>query len=504
VGGHALFRQLRLAGTPIPTNDIWVAALVVQHGLALCARDAHFDRLPQLVRACRQEVKSGRFDAPRRGRLSSCARPCAGARTMPTPLLIAPRDLLHLRGVESERVEFKARWSETGPRSPAEQILHSICAFANDLHELNGGYVVVGVDAADGVAQLPPRGLAPSSVEEIQKRIRVLCRTKLEPEYQPRCSPATVDGREVLVIWAPASDNRPHRAARRLDQEGRAGAFWVRLGAETVEARGELERELLALTAKIPFDDRRAPDHDVSEIRASLVREFLRDTGSDLAREADDLEVFRQLGLCRRANSHELPRNVALLFFTEDPGRAFPGARVEVVELPDGPAGDRIDEVTLRGPLPKQIRDCVDHVRRHGLRHIRKTADRPEAATWERYPLAAVEEAVVNAVYHRSYEGTPEPTKVEILPDRLEITSYPGPVPSLRPEDLQPGRRPPPVPARNRRIGEFLKALRLAEQHRTGIPRIYRAMELNGSPPPRFDFDEARTWFRVTLPAAPG
>lgn len=46
-----LFRQLRTQGTPIPTNDLWTAALVVQHGLYLCARDAHFDHLPQIPRA---------------------------------------------------------------------------------------------------------------------------------------------------------------------------------------------------------------------------------------------------------------------------------------------------------------------------------------------------------------------------------------------------------------------------------------------------------------------
>ena len=44
------YRQLRQQGTPIPTNDMWIAALVLQHDLALCARDGHFDRLPQLVR----------------------------------------------------------------------------------------------------------------------------------------------------------------------------------------------------------------------------------------------------------------------------------------------------------------------------------------------------------------------------------------------------------------------------------------------------------------------
>lgn len=45
-----LFRQLRAQGTPIPTNDLWTAALAVQHGLHLLARDRHFDHLPQIPR----------------------------------------------------------------------------------------------------------------------------------------------------------------------------------------------------------------------------------------------------------------------------------------------------------------------------------------------------------------------------------------------------------------------------------------------------------------------
>lgn len=46
----AAFRQLRRQGTPIPTNDLWIAALVLQHNLHLHARDAHFERLPQIPR----------------------------------------------------------------------------------------------------------------------------------------------------------------------------------------------------------------------------------------------------------------------------------------------------------------------------------------------------------------------------------------------------------------------------------------------------------------------
>ena len=46
----SVFRQLRKQGTPIPTNDMWLAALVLQHDLVLHARDRHFDHLPQIVR----------------------------------------------------------------------------------------------------------------------------------------------------------------------------------------------------------------------------------------------------------------------------------------------------------------------------------------------------------------------------------------------------------------------------------------------------------------------
>ncbi len=45
-----VYAQLRTQGTPIPTNDIWIAAIVLEHQLVLCTRDEHFDHLPQVRR----------------------------------------------------------------------------------------------------------------------------------------------------------------------------------------------------------------------------------------------------------------------------------------------------------------------------------------------------------------------------------------------------------------------------------------------------------------------
>jgi tRNA(fMet)-specific endonuclease VapC len=43
-----LYAQLRKAGTPVPTNDLWIASLAVQHSLSLFTRDRHFHRIPQV------------------------------------------------------------------------------------------------------------------------------------------------------------------------------------------------------------------------------------------------------------------------------------------------------------------------------------------------------------------------------------------------------------------------------------------------------------------------
>ena len=46
----SILNDLRLAGTPIPTNDIWIAAVAFQHGYKLFSMDKHFELIPGLVR----------------------------------------------------------------------------------------------------------------------------------------------------------------------------------------------------------------------------------------------------------------------------------------------------------------------------------------------------------------------------------------------------------------------------------------------------------------------
>ena len=418
---------------------------------------------------------------------------------MSTILPINLDDLLHCRGVESERVEFKASWDR---RTTGPQVLRTICAFANDFHNLNGGYVVIGVEERQGRAAMPPTGLSAREVQDAQTWLRGHC-NRLDPPYPPVFSPETVEGRHILAVWAPASDMRPHRAP---SAEAGPSRYWVRIGSETIDAerRGDLLRALMQQTARVPWDDRQALDAQVEDLREAKVREHLRDVRSGLLDEPDERAVYRRMRLTKKINDHEVPRNAGLLFFSKEPTEWFRGARIEVVHFAADRAGDVQEERIFGGALVDQLRDCLNHLENFSAFHLQKQRHRSRVRGWVSYPLPALRETLVNAVYHRGYDvDQPEPTKVHLYPGRIEVVSYPGPVAGIEAGHLRPDAKVPPAPARNRRIGEFLKELGLAEGRLTGVPKVFRAMEANGSPSPRFDFDERRTYFQATLPAHP-
>lgn len=157
-------------------------------------------------------------------------------------------DLLNPNIVESARKEFKASWNEF----VQEQVLQTICAFANDIYNVNGGYIIIGVEETNSCPVRPVKGLSPSTIGGIQTWIRGNS-NRLDPHYMPILSPESIDGRQVLVIWVPASDIRPHQAPISLKAGERT--YYVRSGSDSIVAKGVLT-DLLNLSNKVPFDDR--------------------------------------------------------------------------------------------------------------------------------------------------------------------------------------------------------------------------------------------------------
>ena len=153
--------------------------------------------------------------------------------------------LLHGKAVEWERLEFKSGWNPL-------DVLHTLCAFANDFHNLGGGYIVVGVAEDDGRPVLPPSGIETSQLNAIQKEILNLGHSAMQPQYHPIVVPEIVDGKHVLILWAPGGPSRPYKAKLGLGKDCKDWGYFIRKGASTVRAKGADETELLALAAPKP------------------------------------------------------------------------------------------------------------------------------------------------------------------------------------------------------------------------------------------------------------
>ena len=124
------------------------------------------------------------------------------------PLPINVDDLITGQSIEWERLEFKEGWNPIS-------ILHSICAFANDTNNWGGGYIVIGIKEENGRPLLPPQGLDPEEIDNMQKKLIELCH-HITPHYFPLAVPVIYKKKHLLVLLVPGGYIRPYKAAENL------------------------------------------------------------------------------------------------------------------------------------------------------------------------------------------------------------------------------------------------------------------------------------------------
>ena len=402
------------------------------------------------------------------------------------------RTLLSGNVVEWARIEFKETWD-------ADASLKTICAFANDIDNWGGGYIVIGVREKDGRPEYPLLGVPAEKIDGYLKDMLNKCKL-IQPEYLPIVEVADYEGKKFIVIWAPGGNSRPYSSPKSMRKDNRERIYFIRKMASTIAPSEAEKRDLYNLANNIPFDDRVNHEAELADLNITLIQSYLKEIGSSLYQESESMDF---VDLCKSMNiistlpEYTKPKNVGLMFFSLEPERFFPYAQIDVVEFPDD-TGDRIREKTFRGPLHQQLREALLYIKNSIIQEqIIKVDGVAEARRFFNIPFAAVEEALSNAVYHKGYDVR-EPIEVRVEPDRMIIVSHPGADRSISQEGLREyrvfSRR-----YRNRRIGEFLKEMHLTEGRNTGFRKIRNALHNNGSPEPLFETDEERTYFATTL-----
>lgn len=315
----------------------------------------------------------------------------------------------HLRlgedsGWEFKEVEFR------GSRVAGKQRdtwADEIVAFANT----DGGVLLLGATDAGAVT-----GLSRGQLDSVEQAVREISADAVKPPVRVRTYRKEHEGRAFLLVAVPQGD---------AQHEGPGGAS-LRVGAAKVPMSPDERLRLAQRRGQarfVGFDHQPVAATGFPTLEERLWRPLLSDHGL-----ADPQVGLAKLGLLTQEETGEQRASVAgVLMCTVRPAEWIPAAVISAVRYSGADrASGQIDAQTIDGPLDRQVRDALLFVQRNMRVSALKTPAREDLPE---YSLAAVFEAVVNAVVHRDYALRASRIRLSMFSDRFELCS-PGSLPN--------------------------------------------------------------------------
>ena len=343
-----------------------------------------------------------------------------------------------------------------------QKFLKTVVAFANT----SSGKLIIGADESGRVAGVPDDeifGMMDSIADCINKNCH--------PQMLPEIYPATVNGRNVIVIEVCESSARPYF----LKQEGVLRGTYVRIGATSVQASPEVIEDLRMSGRNRSFDEQICVDFNATDERISEVCALLGERSGRRFTKTDmlNMKLLVQSGKDLRAT------NAFAMLCDENP---FPHAEIRCGLFKK----DRsmiLDRKEYGGSIIRQVEKAHNFVlsnihlgmELHGL-YRKDVFEIPEDA---------LRETLLNMVIHRNYTIGDSASFVSVFDDKVEFLS-PGMLPwGMDMEKIMSGR----TMIRNRAIIYAFKAAGLIESFGTGIRKMHRLCKESGSPAPEIKED---------------
>lgn len=377
---------------------------------------------------------------------------------------------LRVVGTDGQDVEVKS--------GVGKDVLETLSAFSNTA----GGVVLVGLAERNGF-DLVPNFNAKSARDQLATRM-----SQLTPVVRAELD--IVPHGEGHVVVAVVPEVLPVDKPCYITERGRYQGSFVRVGDGDQKLDTYEVDRLIEEHRQPTWDDEAVDEATLGDLIPEALESYLNDQRSARSRtfaQGDDVAMQR-LHVARDGK----PTLAALLAMGEYPQEFFPRLTVSFAHFPGTAKGDVVeglrllDSQTLTGPIPELVDQSVGLVSRNmSTGALVEGAYRRELPD---YPLAAVREAVVNALMHRDYSPLARGTQVQVnmYVDRLEIINPGGLYGSVTKRTLgQAGLSS----SRNQRLSTLLEHVRLpggglvAENRGTGFAVMEEALRQALMPP---------------------
>ena len=379
-------------------------------------------------------------------------------------------DILHLlTQPEGKTLEFKENLSS--PRG----VLRTIVAFANTA----GGTVIIGVEDKSkhifGVV----------SPYDLEEKLANLIDDHITPQILPEIEIVPWRNLYLLVVQVFPSSVRPHY----IRQDGPEKGVYIRVGSTNRVADEIMQSELQRIKIIDSFDKQpmsalnsEAIDFRVASELFSSVRTLTK----------GDLE---SLMVVTTHQGKQVPTVGGIILFGKERLHYFPEAWIQVGRFSGITKSNIFDTQEITSYPILAIDEVMSFIKKHAMHGIEISGLRHKE-TWS-LPIAAVREAIINAVVHADYAQHGAPIRLSIFDNRIEIENPGLLLFGLTIEEIKCGVSK----LRNRVIGQVFYRLGLIERWGSGIRRIVDSCIEAGFAEPLFE--EIGTHFRVTLYTEP-
>ena len=406
------------------------------------------------------------------------------------------RELLYqVRLGEDSAYEFKSLTIKSNKvdQPGRDSVADELAAFAN----AGGGIVVFGV--ADKTRAV--EGIAREDLDTVDLWLTNIASHAIDPPLPIETRLLEIpdsQGEMKPVVWV--------RVSKSVFVHKSPHGYFHRVGSSKREMSPELLARIFqqrSMVRLIRFDEQLVPQTTREAISPELKARFLRgDSFANLA----EITQLKKLYLIGDDESGELRLTVSgVLLLTARPADYLSSAYIQCVAYSGSERNSeyQLDAQDCDGPVDEQIRHAFNFVKRNMRVEAVK---RPGRIDIPQYDLAAVFEAIVNAVAHRDYSMHGARIRLHLFADRLEL-STPGGLPnSLTVDSMEANSI-----TRNETLVNLLsryypadpvsKRQNLIERRGEGVPTILAASERLSLRRPRYEQID-HTELKLTLYAA--
>ena len=311
---------------------------------------------------------------------------------------------------EHHSLEFKSNWN-------VEAILKTICAFLNT----DGGWIIVGHNEKELIGL---RDITEGNVSKLKQ----IALEQIFPQPLIYIQLEIVDGKSVVLLNVLKGSRQPYSFLNK---------YYIRKGSQTMEAGPDdvslilrSPNEYTSGWEKLTTVEATYSDLNENEIVSTIkAANKLGKTKSLPESPGDFLSYFQLL-------DYTSVKNGAVILYGNEPNRFFTQCRIRITNMPEGATGDRFSDIEIiEDNLFVSFSKVMGYFKKNNPIVSEFYPDSPIRTDREKYPFAALDEAIVNAMVHRDYGDMSGEITINIHKDKIEIINS-GEIP----EDIIKGK----------------------------------------------------------------